>query len=399
MGDRAKNKLTAVAIKKAADGKLFDGGGLTLVKRGDTGNWVFRFSHLSKRREMGLGPWPALSLSAARATRDKWAVVLADGRDPIDARSAEQEAEAAHRDRDDPTFADAVQIVFEARKATLRDGGKRGRWLSPLDHHVTPKLGRKRMSEIHQTDVRETLAPIWKKMHPTAKKAIERTRIVFDKMRLMGYDCDPFTVDAAREMLGHVDHKTVPTPSTDWREIPDLFARLDTGSSVDQALRFLMLTAVRGSAATSAQFSEIDGDVWTVPADRIKGNEGKVRDFRVPLPQPAMQIIETQALLFDRYVFESYTGRPVSLNGLEERLDRIGEKGRPHGFRSSFRTWASDNDACGWEVSETILGHTIGTKVERTYDRTDLLDRRRVAMAAWADHVTGANAGKLLRIK
>lgn len=387
--------LTAVAVKKSGDGKLFDGGGLNLVKKGASGKWVYRYSHLGKRREMGLGPWPDLTIAAARTNRDKWAGVLAGGRDPIEAREAELAAQVEHRDRDNPTFADAVQIVFEARKAKLRDGGKRGRWLSPLDHHATPTLGRKRMSEIHQTDVRDTLLPIWRTKHPTALRAINRTRIVFEKMRLMGYECDTFTVDAAREMLGHVDHKAIPTASTDWREIPALYARLDSGGSVDKALRFLILTCVRASAAVAAQFNEIDGAVWTVPSDRIKGMEGKVSDFRVPLPQAAQELASRQSELFERYLFESYTERPVSINGLERRLNKLGELGRPHGFRASFRTWASDNDACGWEVSETILGHTIGSKVERAYDRSDLLERRQLAMDAWA-HVMGQKSAKVI---
>lgn len=399
LGDRSRNKLTSIGVKKAGDGKLFDGGGLTLVKRGPSGNWVFRYSHLGKRREMGLGSWPTLPLSAARESRDKWASVLAGNQDPIAVRDAENAAQVDHRDRDDPTFADAVQMVFEARKATLRGGGDRGRWLSPLTSHVIPSIGRKRISEIHQRDIKDTLSPIWKTKHPTATKAIGRTRIVFEKMRLMGYECDPFTVDAAREMLGHVDHKTIPTPSTDWREMPALYARLDSGSTVDQALRFMMLTIVRGSAAVGARFSEFDGGIWTVPADRIKGQEGKVQDFRVPLSAPAVGIVKEQSAMFDRYLFESYMGRAVSLNGLEERLLRIGENGRPHGFRSSFRTWATDNDACGWEVSETVLGHSIGNKVERAYNRSDLLERRATAMDAWAAHVTGARSAKIVSVK
>jgi integrase len=77
----------------------------------------------------------------------------------------------------------------------------------------------------------------------------------------------------------------------------------------------------------------------------------------------------------------------------------MGEQGRPHGFRTSFRTWVQDTDACAYDVAETILAHSIGGKVERSYARSDLLDRRRVAMAAWSAHVTGeaSNVVKVFR--
>lgn len=136
-----KNKLTIIAIKNAADGKLQDGGGLTLTKAGLNGKWVYRYSHLGKRREMGLGSWPAVSLAEARKARDIWAAELAAGRDPIDARNAQRAFEIAARDRADPTFAELMTIVFEARRDTLRGGGERGKWLSPPDHQCCPAHG------------------------------------------------------------------------------------------------------------------------------------------------------------------------------------------------------------------------------------------------------------------
>lgn len=400
MGDRGlKNKLTAVQIKRTEAGKLFDGGGLTLVKDGPTGKWVYRYSHLGKRREMGLGAWPAVSLADARKERDRWAGELARGMDPITARKAAQEDAKAERDKSDPSFADAVHIVFQARKDSLRGGGKRGRWLSPLDQHVTPKIGRKPISTIHQTDIRDAIAPLWRKMHPTGLKAIQRTRIVFQEMQLMGYDCDPFTVDAARRMLGVVKHTATPTPATDWRDIPDLFASLDSKSSADQCLRWMILTLVRLDGCAGAAFAEIDGTVWTVPADRVKGMEANVTDFRVPLPQACLRIAEEQAQFHDTLLFPSHTGRPITSRGLEVRLDKLKEPGRPHGFRTSFRTWAQDTDACSWEVAETILNHKIGSKVERAYARSDLLERRAPVMEAWARYVTRDSASSVAPLR
>jgi hypothetical protein len=140
-GAGVKNILTAIQIRKAEPGKLFDGGGLTLDKAGETGKWVFRYSHLGKRREMGLGAWPAVGLAEARAARDRWAAELAAGRDPIATRDAQRAEEIANRDRDDPTFAEATKIVFDSFRARLRGDGTRGHWMSPVTLHVLPKIG------------------------------------------------------------------------------------------------------------------------------------------------------------------------------------------------------------------------------------------------------------------
>jgi integrase len=121
----------------------------------------------------------------------------------------------------------------------------------------------------------------------------------------------------------------------------------------------------------------------------MKGQVGKVRDFRVPLSEAALEIVETRRALGGEYLFAGPRGRPVSDSAVSNYLKHMGEDGRPHGFRTSFRTWVQDTDACPWDVSETILAHVIGGRVERSYARSDMLDRRRPVMQAWADHVTG----------
>lgn len=383
----ARNKLTATAIRKSGPGKLFDGAGLYLIKTEGGGSWVYRFTHLGKRRDMGLGSFPALSLADARDARDTWASVLADGHDPVSTRAAQQSAAAAERDRDDPTFVRAAEIVFEARKATLKRGGDAGRWMSPLRQHMFPAIGHMKMSHIHQADIKTALAPIWRSKHPTAQKAAQRTRIVFDRCKRMGYDCDPFTVDAAKEMLGTVAHVAQHIPATPWQDIPDLFSRLNSGGSVDHCLRWMILTACRMDACSGARISEIDGNTWTIPAERIKSTVKAAAEFRVPLSDACLGIVAAQSEISDDLLFPSYTGRRVTSTGLEKRLKDMGENGRPHGFRTSFKTWAQDNDK-PWDVTETALGHKIGGAVERSYARSDILERRRIVMGQWAQFVT-----------
>ena len=338
---------------------------------------------------MGLGSWPAVGLAEARRERDRWAAEIRAGHDPIALRQAQKIEAKVEADRIDPTFAEMAVIAFEARKAGLREDGKRGRWFSPLKLHIIPKIGHMRMSQIHQSNIRDALKPIWRSKYPTAKKAIERTRKVFLTAKLSGMDCDPFTVDAARHMLGEVNHQPVGHASLPWQDIPALYASLgDAPSSL--CLRWIILTAVRAHATRGARFSEIDGAVWTVPEDRVKGNEGKVQEFRVPLCEEALNVASIASEISDDLLFPSpRQGQFVSDVALRKALRKRAPNATVHGMRSSFRTWVEDTDACGFEVAETILGHTVGGKVERTYKRTDLLERRALVMDAWASFVTG----------
>lgn len=392
-------KLTNIGIKKATPGRMGDGGGLELERTEVGGKWIYRYSFAGKRRRMGLGTYPTVSLADARRERDRWANVLATGRDPISERRAGIDAARADLERDDPTLEDLAQMVLEAKKAGLRGEGKAGRWMSPLDRHVFAKIGRRPVSTIKSADIRDTLRPIWKTKHPTAEKAIQRLHIILRQGKLMGYECDPFTVEAARHMLGEVMHKPKPIAATPWQDIPDLYQKLDGQGPVAACLQMMILTLVRSAGCRGAEFGEFEGDLWTVPAVRMKGNEGRVSDFRAPLSGEALRILENQRAFGGAFVFSAQRGGPITDTALTARLKAMGEAGRPHGFRTSFRTWVQDTDACAWEVAETVMAHSIGGRVERSYARSDLLDRRRVVMDAWARFVTGAGAADVLTLR
>lgn len=392
--------LTNIGIKNAADGKLYDAGGLMLVKRGEAGKWLWRYSHLTRRREMGLGSWPEVGLAEVRKTRDQWAAILRSGKDPVTERERQRIEEQAALDRTDPTFSEMVDIVFEAKRAGLRGDGKRGRWRSPLDLYVIPKIGRKRMSALMPIEVRDALSPIWKSMHPTAIKALNRTRIVFREARLMGYEADPFTVAAAERMLGEHHHVAKHIPATPWREMPGLYAKVNGSLSSDRCLCWIMLTCVRADAARGARVSEVSDGVWTVPAARVKGRLAHVTEFRVPLSAPALAMVEENRRLGLDLMFPGLRmTSPVTDRALERRLDNLGEAGRPHGFRSSFRSWVQDTDSCSWDVAEMILGHRVGSKIERTYARSDMLERRRPVMEAWARFMAGEASAEVVPLR
>lgn len=380
--------LTVIGIKKAGDGRLSDGNGLSLEKKGDSGKWIWRYSIAGKRREMGLGAWPTVGLADARAERSKWALVLSQGKDPISERNKQKAAVQAEMERRDPPLEELAHEVFETYKLSLRKEGASARWMSPLKKHVFPKIGRKPISTITQRDVQDALKPIWHSMPTTAEKAIQRLGKIFHDGRLRGYECDRFTIDAAKSMLGHVAHRTQPIEATPWQYIPKLYAWLDGRGTSASCLQFMILTLVRAGGCRGARFEEFDGDIWTVPADRMKGRLGEVADFRVPLSPEALEIINRRRELGSEWVFPGYGGSPLTDASLSKYMRDNGLVGKPHGFRTSFRTWVQDNDAVPYEVAETILAHKIGGKTERSYARSDLLERRQAALAKWARFVT-----------
>lgn len=389
--------LTALEIKTAPAGTYSDGDGLRLFKRENGGKWEWRYQFMGKRRDMGLGPWPAVSLKEARQERDKWAAVRRSGKDPLTERNAQRDAIKAAMDKRDPLLSAMVQETFEAKRDGLRGGGVRGRWLSPIENHIIPQLGGRKVSEITQHDIFNAVKPIWRTKHPTAKKVIERMRVILYHAQMTGVDCDPVTIDRAKHMLGEVKVPAKHHASIEWQEAPAVYAKLSKTPS-GQVIRFLMLTCVRSAAARGAMFSEIDGDVWTVPKDRIKGTEDKVSDFRVPLSSAALDVVEQCRMFGADYVFPSPSTRAgISDVGAAKQLKIVCPGMTLHGMRSTFRTWVQDT-AQPWDVAETVLGHTIGDKVERAYARSDLLDQRRVLLQKWADFLTQESA-KVVKIR
>ena len=152
---RETNRLSATVAKSAPVGKHADGGGLWLVKRADGGaQWVLRVTAHGRRREMGLGAYPDVSLKEARGAADAARAVVRKGLDPIKERERARRAAA----RNIHMLADIALDAFESRKAELKGDGKAGRWFSPLELHILPKLGKVPVADIDQKDIRDTLA-------------------------------------------------------------------------------------------------------------------------------------------------------------------------------------------------------------------------------------------------
>ncbi len=392
---RATNRLSSQFLKSAPVGKHCDGAGLWLVKRDDGGaQWVQRVTVHGRRREMGLGGFPALGLADARKLGERWRKMASAGRDPVKEREAEERAAR----REDITLAILTADAFESRKAELKGDGTAGRWLSPLTIHVLPKLGGVPVTDLDQRDIRDTLAPIWHTKADTARKAINRLSIVLRHAAALGLDVDLQATDKAKALLGKSRHVAKNIPAMLWADVPDFYASLEEPTLTHLALRLLMLTGVRSAPLRNTRLDQIEGNVWTVPAEAMKGRKGATEDFRVPLSQEAQRIIEL-ALPHARngFLFPNTRGGVISDMTLSRMMERRGLEARPHGFRTSLRTWLAEATDAPHEVAEGMLAHVVDGGVVRAYRRTDFLEQRSKLAEHWADLVTGGT-GQVVKL-
>ena len=392
---RATNKLSAGFLKSAPVGKHCDGAGLWLVKR-DTGGaqWVLRVTIHGRRREMGLGGYPSLGLAEARKLAQRWRDVAAAGRDPVKERQAEERAAR----REDISLAVITADAFEARKAELKGDGTAGRWLSPLTIHVLPKLGRVPVTDLDQRDIRDTLAPIWHTKADTARKAMNRFSIVMRHAAALGLDVDLQATEKAKALLGKSRHVAKNIPAMAWADVPAFYSSLEEPTLTHLALRLLILTGVRSGPLRNIRLDQIEGGISTVPAEAMKGRKGATEAFRVPLSTEAQRVIDlARPHARNGYLFPNTRGGVISDMTLSRMMDRRGLEARPHGFRTSLRTWLAEATDAPHEVAEAMLAHATDGGVVRAYRRTDWIEQRAALAGRWADHVTGG-AGQVVKL-
>ena len=385
----ALNKLTNVKIKNAAKGKHSDGGGLILRVTASK-QWIFKFTIHKKRTEMGLGAYPNVSLKQARNLATTYRKIVAEGINPILQRDKERlEASQAR-----PTLEAMTAEAFEAHKRTLVGDGKAGKWLSPLRLHILPALGAMRIEDINQRHIQKTLKPIWLKIPETSRKALARLNIVMKYAAAAGLDVDMQATMKAKALLGAQGDVQTHISSIPWQEIPTFYKSLG-GSMTELALKLTILTALRSGAIRHLRYEYIENDILTVPAELMKGNRGKKIEFRLPLSKEALEVID-QLKPFERdgdgYLFPSVRKGVMSDATMARHMERKGMSQRPHGFRSSFRMWCAEATDTPREIAETALSHVTGSKVERAYNRSDYLERRKVLMQRWASYCSNTQS-------
>ena len=372
--------LTQMQVRNLGPGKHADGQGLWLVKRDKRiGRWMLRLVIQGKRREMGLGRWPDVSVGEAREQAAQARKRLRDGVDPIEERAK------LRRRIDRLTVKDAIEQCFEARKAELKGDGEAGRWMSPLKVHVIPKIGSKAIEDLDQHILKNLLAPIWHDKPQAASKALNRINLTLKHAAALGLDVDLQATMKTRALLGKQRHQVEHIPAMPYAEVPTFYRSLESETGIAAlALRFLILTAGRTSEVRLATFDEIETGVWFLSPSRTKNG----REHSIPLSELAQEVAAlAHARATNEYLFASYQGKPLSDAAMSKFMRDRGLEARPHGFRASFRTWLEEKTDAPFEVKEAALGHHVDAGVVGAYQRSDRMEKRRKLMEEWARHL------------
>jgi integrase len=365
--------------------------------RPPTRTWVLRASIGGRRRDMGLGGYPEVSLkdarTAARVAREK----IRSGIDPIEERRAAKSELLAGK-RNVLIFKDAAAAYISAHEAGWKNQKHGQQWANSLAAHAYPHMGDLSVADIGLTHILAALEPIWSTKTETATRLRGRIELVLDWATIRGHRSGP---NPAR-WRGHLD-KVLPRPSKVTRvehhsalpssKVREFMVRLRSAAGQGaRALEFAILTAARSGEVRGAMWAEIDLEekVWKIPGSRMKAG----REHRVPLSAAALDVLKAQPLIAGSdIVFAAPRGGPLSDMTLSAVLRRMEVAAVPHGFRSTFRDWASESGSYSHEVCEMALAHSISNKAEAAYRRGDLFEKRRELMRDWAEFVSPSGGG------
>lgn len=382
--------LSVKQVEAARAGtKVCDGNGLYLFVNPKGRSWVVKYTFASKRREMGLGAYPDVGLAAARVSAQRAHTQVASGVDPIGHRQgAQAEARAAAAPK--KTFKQLCDDYIAAHSSGWRNEKHHKQWISTLAL-AEPKLGRMLPADITIPDIVDVLKPMWLKTNTTAVRLRGRVEKVLQYATVLGLrtGANPAT------WTGVLDH-VLPKPSDvttqghfkamPHKELADFMAQLKHASGVGaRALEFTILNASRSGEVRGMVWSEVDleAGLWSIPAGRMKA--GKAHS--VALCAESIGVLKARIGLHKKYVFAGLRGKPLSDMSLTAVLRRMKVPFHVHGFRSSFKDWSAELTDYPNEMSELQLAHSVGNKVEQSYRRSTMVERRREMMETWAKYI------------
>jgi integrase len=391
-------KLTKKLVENLGAGRHGDGNGLYLVvDPSGARRWIVRVVVKGQknkkgaplRTDFGLGGADIVTLHQARERALEYRRMAKQGLNP-----------RFNAKRDVPTFEEIAQQVHIDRLPTWKNQKHGEQWITTLRAYAFPKIGRMPIDSIGQPEVMMCLAPIWTEKHETARRLSQRIKVVLDVARSKGFRDgeNPVTAIKDARVLPTVKRKAKGHAAMRWQDVPAFYRDLQTRNAMAaKALMFTCLTGSRTGEVLGMRWDELDFEtrVWSCPEERMKGAE----EHRVPLTDEMLEIIEPLKAMKSEYVFEGQKRhRPLSNMAMLMLLRRMSvEKVTVHGFRSTFRDWASEVAGAPREIAEMTLSHAIGSKVERAYARSDLLERRRGLVERWSTFVS-SDAGMVNKI-
>jgi len=398
--------LTVKQVQNAKGPKYYsDGHGLYLrVTKSNTKSWIYRWRDrlTGKLRDMGLGSVHDYSLAEARSAAGSNRKEVLAGNDPILERQ-KQQAEAQTAASKMLTFDQAAERYIAARVEPVSKNPKHLlQWHNTLKTYVSPVMGSLPVDAVSDGHILAVLEPIWYEKNETASRIRGRIESILGWAKVLKLR----TGDNPARWKGHLD-TLLPAPQTvqnvqHLRSLPyssmygfmqKLQKRHGMGA---RALEFIILTATRSGEVRGAKWEEIDLDtnVWTIPGERMKAG----KKHRVPLSKPAVKLLKS--LPEDgEHIFKAPKGGQLSDMTMTKVLRDMKVDAVPHGFRSTFRTWAAETTNFPHEVCEQALAHTIKSKVEAAYQHSDMLQKRATLMEAWGTFTETKLDGKVTQLK
>jgi integrase len=417
---KKSKELSALSVARIKEtGRYHVGGvdGLCLNVERDSRVWILRAvvgKRLDKdgklkphRRDIGIGPYPEVSLAEARAKATELKLQIRNGIDPI-AHKQEQLEKLHVQQLRNKTFLECAKVVIANKTRELKNEKHIGQWSSTLETYIYPTLGNLSISNITKADIAEVLRPIWIEKNETAKRIRGRIETIFDYAKAMGY----FEGDNPAEwkgnlepILGNLKQESRPHPSLPYEQVAEFIHHLRQKKGISpKALGFAILTACRSGEIFGAKWQEIDfkNKVWIIPKERMKAD----KEHRVPLSEEAITLLESiqEYSQPQDFIFPAPRSgemlSDMSLTTLIKRMheQKLKENGlgyidpkqnrviTTHGFRSTFRDWSADKTNYDRAVCEHVLAHKLPDKVEASYLRGNYLGKRKGLMADWAEY-------------
>ena len=394
---------SALEVKRLTEPGLHAVGGVTglylQVTKTGARTWILRATVGGKRRETGLGGFPAVTLAQAREKARRIREDIDRGIDPVEAKRAAQAALRAEQDRS-ITFEKAARKCHAAKEPEFKSEKHKKDWISSLQMHAFPAIGTRPVDSIELPDVLRVLEPIWTEKTETATRVRQRLESVLTWATVSGYRKG----DNPARWEGNLK-EVLPTPSKvtkvrhhralAWKDVPDFMKDLSQREGVGaRALEFAILTATRSGEVRGATWDEIDLEqkIWRIPGERMKRDKAHT----VPLSDAAVDLLENLPRLSD-CVFPNTKGTMISDATMSAVCKRMGIDATPHGFRSNFKDWARHETSYADEVSELALAHVNSDSTRSAYARDELIPQRKRMMAEWAKFLGKKGSGEGLK--
>jgi integrase len=392
IGRLTARKVATAKPRKGRDWDMIpDGGNLYLQIRIGSGgrickSWLFLYQLLGRRREMGVGVCPDVSLAQARAKARVLREQLRNDIDPLEQKQERRRALLAERTKA-ITFAEAAAMYHRLHLPGWKNPRHAAQWLKSLEDHVFPAIGRISVSDIDAPLILKTIEPVWLRTPVTGQRCLNRVEVTLDYSIANGLRPGPNPATGLaralpkRTAIAPVEH----FPAMDFTDLPEFMRDLRAVDTLAaRALEFTILTGARVGMTINAVGDGISGAVWTVPGEKMK----KGREHRVPLSARALAILRHLPRTDER-IFPGIDGKRLAR--LLKRL-RPGADVSVHGFRATFKTWCSERTSYSHDTVEEALAHAIPSAVEKAYRRGDLFKRRIALMETWARFCAGPPA-------